>query len=344
MSTSSSAPGAMTRLATFVLRNRRRVLALGAAAFVLAGAYGAGAVDRLSAGGFDAPGSESARTTAYLEEQFGAGPVDLVLLVTAKGGDVDDPAVEAAGQALTAELAGEDGVADVFSYWSRGKLPPLRSTDGDQAIVAANLDGDQDRMADLVESLAPGYTRAGPVVDVRVTGYAEIFREVGKQIEKDLQRAELIAFPVTAVLLLLVFRSAMASLLPLVVGGLAMVGSLFVLRLVASVTEVSVFAVNMTIAMSFGLGIDYSLFIVSRFRDELAAGHGTEEAVVRAMATAGRTVAFSSATVAASLVALLVFPRLRRDSGRRPLRRCCACHAPGTSGHCRIRHRPVVSP
>jgi putative drug exporter of the RND superfamily len=135
-----------------------------------------------------------------------------------------------------------------------------------------------------------------------------VFRDVNAQVETDLARAESIAVPITLVLLVLVFASAVAALLPLAVGGFAIVGTLLLLRLLAELTDVSIYALNLTTALGLGLAIDYSLFIVSRYREELRAGREPEDALVATMRTAGRTVLFSAVTVAAALAALLVFP------------------------------------
>jgi RND superfamily putative drug exporter len=143
---------------------------------------------------------------------------------------------------------------------------------------------------------------------VQVGGFGEVFREVGHTIEHDLVRAEMIALPITLILLLLVFGSAIAALLPLAIGALSVVGTFLVLLVLNKFTEVSVFSLNLTTALGLGLAIDYSLFIVSRYREELRSGHEPHDAVVRTVRTAGRTVAFSALTVAASLCALLVFP------------------------------------
>jgi putative drug exporter of the RND superfamily len=298
----------MERLARFTVRRRRAVLAVSGVLFLVFGAAGASVQEAMSSGGFDAEGAEATRTAKYLEDKFGAGDVDLMLLVTAKAGSVDDPATAEAGRRLTEAFAGEQGVTEAFSYWTLDNAPPMRSTDAKQALVVARLEGNQNEMTETVERLGPRYRFTDELLDVKLSGYGEIFREVGHQSERDLQRAELIVVPLTAILLLFIFRSAVAAALPLVVGGLAVVGTMFILRVLASLTEVSVFALNMTTAMGLGLGVDYSLFVVSRFREELTAGHTTEDAVVRAVRTAGRMVIFSGITVAASLVALLVFP------------------------------------
>jgi RND superfamily putative drug exporter len=272
-----------------------------------AGVTSAGVADRLSSGGFDDPASESVRAAEVLEERFATGPSNLVLVVDAPAG-VDDAAVAAAGAALTERLAAEPGVADVGSYWSLGRPPPLRSVDGTAALVLGRITGDTDEVEERVAGLVEAYTETGDALGVRLGGEARVFEEIGAILEEDLLRSELIAFPVTLVLLLWVFRSGVAATLPLAVGGVAILGALVILRLLTEVTEVSVFALNLTTALGLGLGIDYSLFVVSRFREELAGESAVPTAVANTVATAGRTIAFSAATVAISLAALLVFP------------------------------------
>jgi putative drug exporter of the RND superfamily len=297
----------LSRLGRFVIRRRKLVLVGAAVAFVLSGAYGGPVSEHLSSGGFDDPASESFKADEALLEAFGTATPNLLLLVTAPDGDVDAPEVAAAGQTLTDELAGEADVANVVSYWSLGSPPPLRSDGGDRALVLARIEGSEDDVNDRVEELSPEYTRDGEV-EVRVGGFAEVFNEVGHTIEDDLIRAETIALPITLILLLLVFGSVVSASLPLAIGALSVVGTFVVLRLLSTVTEVSIFSLNLTTAMGLGLAIDYSLFMVSRFREELRAGHEPDVALQRTVRTAGRTVAFSSVTVAASLCALLVFP------------------------------------
>ncbi|MGH2729037.1 MAG: MMPL family transporter [Actinomycetota bacterium] len=298
----------MRRLGLFVVRHPSKVLIVSGVFVALAGALGAGVAEHLSTGGFEDPASESTRAAARIEEAFGVSDPDVVLLVAARAGSVDDPEVSRAGLALTRELAHETGVGRVDSYWSLGGAPPLRSLDGSKAMVLAQLEGSQNDKNDVLEEVAPKYTGSTDAVDVSVGGFAEVFRQVTTQVEKDLVRAEMIAIPILLILLLFVFRSAVAASLPLGVGLVAVLGTLLILRLVAAITEVSIFALNLTTGMGLGLGIDYSLFIVSRFREELALGKPVEDAVVRTVETAGRTVLFSGIAVAASMAALLLFP------------------------------------
>jgi putative drug exporter of the RND superfamily len=298
----------MERLGRFVSLHPRMLLVASALFIAAAGILGAGVADHLSTGGFEDPASESTRAAARIEEAFGIADPDVVLLVEARTGSVDDAEVAAAGRALTRALGAEEGVARVDSYWSLGGAPPLRSLDGSKAMVLANLDGSQNDKNHLLEDLTPKYTGSADAIEVSVGGFAEVFRQVTTQVEKDLVRAEIIAIPILLILLLFVFRSVVAASLPLGVGLVAVVGTLFILRLVATVTEVSIFALNLTTGMGLGLGIDYSLFIVSRFREELGSGKSVDDAVITTVSTAGRTVLFSAIAVAASMSALLLFP------------------------------------
>ena len=308
----------LTRIAHVAIARRRFVLVAAAVLFAVGGGVGGSVAQELSSGGFQDPESESVLAEEILLDEFGTGVPNLVLLVTVPGGAggdvpaVDQPAVQAAGTALTERLAATPHVDNVISYWSTGGQAPLRNDAGDKAVVIGRITGSQDEVDERVADIAPRFDSddAGDFrgLEVEVTGFAQVFREVGEQIEHDLLRAELIAVPLTLVLLLFVFRGVVAALLPLVIGALSVVNTFLVLRVINSFTEVSVFALNLTTAMGLGLAIDYSLFVVNRYREELGHGHPPATAVVRTVRTAGRTVAFSAGTVAASLLALLVFP------------------------------------
>ncbi|HJP66476.1 MAG TPA: MMPL family transporter [Actinomycetota bacterium] len=298
----------MKRLGNFAIRRRRWILWGALVAAILAGAFGGTATKLLSTGGFTDPTSESQKAENILEQQFHTGNPNMVLLITAKGGSVDDPAVAAQGAAVTKQLAGEPGIQQAVSYWTLGSPPPLRSKAGNQALVLARIEGDDDEVRERIDVLSPKYTRSNSVIAVGVGGQAEVFRQVGIQVENDLRKAESITFPVVLLLLVLVFGSVLAAGLPLAIAGIAVVGTLLVLRILVGVTDVSIYALNLTTAMGIGLGVDYALFIVSRFREELRAGYGVTDAVITTVETAGRTVLFSALTVAVSLSALLVFP------------------------------------
>ncbi len=299
----------LERLARFVVRRRRAVLVVSGLTLVAAGVFGAGVFGAVKAGGFQDPAAESTRAARLVEEQFGQGDPDLVLLVTAKDGrKVDDPAVATAGAALTAELSREADVVQSVSYWTLGSPPPLRSGGGDRALVLARIAGDDDHVDERVHELVGPYTRSDGLLRVEVTGFAAVFNQVGTQIESDLARAESLAFPLTGIALVLVFGSVVAAGMPLAVGVLSIISTFAVLHAIALVTDVSIFSINLTTGLGLGLAIDYSLFIVNRVREERRKGYSNDEAVVRSVLTAGRTVLFSALTVAASLAALLVFP------------------------------------
>ena len=300
----------MRRLARFVILRRWIVIAVAAFVVIAAGLFGAGVADRLSLGGFGDPSSESERALEILDEEFPSSTPDLVLVVTAAGGDVDDPGVVEVGEALTEDLAAEPGVTAALSHWSigLGELSPLRSEDGTQALVFATLEGDESDVVHLSGELSETYSGERDGITVVATGRGEVTRQVSEQSEEDLQRAELLSAPIILAALVIVFGSLVAAFVPLVVGVVAVLGTFLVLTLLTGLTDVSIFALNITTAMGLGLGIDYSLFMVSRYREELAAGQPMEVALARTMQTAGRTVAFSGATVAISLAALLLFP------------------------------------
>jgi RND superfamily putative drug exporter len=299
----------LARLARFLHRRRVAVLVTSLVLLVGAVVYGGGVASELTTGGFEDPAAESSRAAAELEDRFGTGDTNLVVLVTAAdGGTVDDPDVVAAAGEVLAALEAEPEVEGVVSYWSLGNAPPLRSGDGTQALALGRILGDEDTVDEAVVGIVERYTVEEGPVRVGIGGEAAVFAEVGETIESDLVRAELIALPITLLLLVLIFGSLVAAGLPLGVGIVSVLGTFAVLQLVNSFTDVSVYALNLTTALGLGLAIDYSLFIVSRFREELHHGWSREDALARTLQTAGRTVLFSGLTVAVSLAALLVFP------------------------------------
>ncbi|MDQ3951761.1 MAG: MMPL family transporter, partial [Actinomycetota bacterium] len=284
------------RLADFVVDRRKWIVVATALFFVLAGAVGGGVADKLSSGGFEDPDAESTEAEEVLRREFDTQTPNVVLLVDAGAASVDDPEVAEAGLALTEELAGQEGVEQAGSYWSL-QAPPLKSKDGSQALLVGVIEGDDDAVKERMEELSPRFTRDGGAIDVSVGGFAEVYRQMSTTIEEDLVRAETIALPVTMVLLVVVFGSVVAGGLPLLVGGLAIVGTFLILTILSSMTQVSIFALNLTTSMGLGLAIDYSLFVVSRYREELRRGLDPHEAVKASVRTAGRTVAFSGLTV-----------------------------------------------
>ncbi|UUZ94741.1 MMPL family transporter [Paenibacillus sp. P25] len=301
--------GSMLRSAgRLIVRCRWLVIILGILVMLGAGFIGAGTVGKLSLSRWEVPGSESYTAGKLLEQRFGAGAPNLVLLVTAKEGTVDSPEVRQAGLSLMHQLVAEAAVQKADSYWARGDTPTLRSSDGKQALILAHLKGTVTEARTALAELSPRYQSESGLIKVEVGGQDEIFRQAAEYARKDFVRAELIILPAVFLMLLLVYRRVRASLLTIGVGFFAMVGTLTGLRGVAELTEVSTFALNLTLVMGLGLGIDYSLFMIARFREELAAGKTALDSAVRAVETAGRTVIFSGVTVAASTAVLFVFP------------------------------------
>ncbi|MFF0020384.1 MMPL family transporter [Streptomyces sp. NPDC005496] len=297
--------GGWTRVVT---ARPRLSLLLALLVTALAVVAGSGVADRLGSGGWEDPDAQSTYATEALEHRFPASQPNLLLLVDAGRASVDDPAVAAEAKRLAARLASERGVTGVGSYWQSGS-PALKAEDGHEALVAARITGDEKTAGETLDRLAPAFRGTHGPVEVRVGGPVAVRHEMQTTIREDLTRAELIALPVTLVLLVMVFGSAVAALLPLGVGIIAILGTNAVLRGLTELTDVSVFAMNLTTALGLGLAVDYALFIVRRFREELSAGAEPRAAVATTLRTAGRTVLFSALTVAVSLAAMLLFPQ-----------------------------------
>jgi uncharacterized membrane protein YdfJ with MMPL/SSD domain len=293
----------MTRLGGFVARRARRILVVAALFFVVAGVLGGPVAGQLSAEDedFQDPGAENIVAGERLVAA-GDRPEDggLVALVS-PGGDVrTDSAAQARVRAIQRTIEADPGAAGARSYLDE-RDPSFVSRDGSQTVVLAGFTEDELSVAErLREELGEGVRIGGPDV---------VNPEIGEQVSSDLARAELIAFPILFLLSLWVFRSLVAALLPPLVGALSIVTTFLAMRLVnAELTSLSIYALNLVTGIGLGLAIDYSLFMVSRFREELANRADATTAIVRTLRTAGRTVLFSALTVAAALASLLVFP------------------------------------
>ncbi|MEU9084442.1 MMPL family transporter [Streptomyces sp. NPDC048357] len=297
------------RAGVFVTRRPRLVLFAALVFLVLSAVFGAEATGRLKSQGYDDPRSESSRAAQSAAEGLGASP-NLVVVAQARGGSVDDAAARGEGEALTRRLAASPHVSAVTSYWTGGAAE-LRGRDGDAAMLVAHVDGEGEQLGTRAKELKRELTGPGApetALTLHVGGTALVDAELQDLSESDLKRAESVVLPGTLILLVLVFGSVVAAALPLLIGVLAIAGTLLVLSVLGSVTDVSVFALNLTTALGLGLGIDYGLLIVSRFREELADGYRPRNAAIRTVRTAGHTIVFSAATVSAALATLLVFP------------------------------------
>ncbi|GAA0563853.1 MMPL family transporter [Actinomadura livida] len=297
----------LDRWGRWVHRRRRWVLAVAGAALVFAGVWGTGVFGALSSsGGFDTPGSESAKAAAIAERDLGRDAADVVILYEG-GTTVDDPAYRASvEQALNA--LPQDKIAATSTYWST-KAPQFVSDDRTATYAVLELAGsDEAARQAAYEAVEDELTRVGGGLTAKVGGAVGTETAVNERVSADIGRAEAMAIPVLLVLLVLIFGGLVSASMPLLVGGLAILGSFTALHALTYVTDVSIFAVNITTFLGLGLAIDYGLFMVSRFREELARdGRSIEDAMGATMATAGRTVAVSGVTVAVSLSGLLLF-------------------------------------
>lgn len=257
---------------------------------------------------WEASGSESVAAQQVLRDQFDSGNANLILLITAAGGDVDDPAVAAAAEQVAGELAGETAVGDVRSYWSSAGDATLRSDDGSSAMILAHVTGDATHARSAIAEYIPSYTRDDGVIRVQVAGSEAASTQISAQATQDFVRAELIIIPLMLVLLILIYRRVSSALLTLGVGLFSVVATLAGLRVLTSVVEIASFASNIVLVMGIGLGVDYSLFVISRFREAQARGDSTLAALRETLNTAGRTVLFSGLTVAASVAVLIALP------------------------------------
>lgn len=296
----------LSGLAQIAIAAPRRVIAIALLVMGIAAVFGIPAAASLSGGGFLDPTAESARAAAVLAEKFHQGDMEMTLLVTSQSG-VDNGPARSVGTDIVRQLAQSPFVAQVASPWDTPQ-PGMVSADRKSALIVAALNGGENIAPKHAQALADRLAHDRDGVTVQAGGMAITYAELNRQTEKDLLRMESIAIPLSFAALVWVFGGLLAAALPIVVGGFAIVGSLAVLRAVAFVTDVSIFALNVAVALALALAIDYTLLIISRYRDELADGLGSDEALVRTMTTAGRTVLFSALTVALALVAMALFP------------------------------------
>ena len=301
----------MYRWGNFVARRSWAVL-LGAIAVVLAAAaYGIGVFGHLSNGGFDDPATDSAKELVLEQSAFPGRESDLVVIYSSRSATADDPSFRTAVQQTLRGLPA-NAVARTLTYYDT-HAPTLVSTDRHATRAVITLAGaGQDAKSDSYDLVkdhldAPGLT-------TNVAGQWAVFGDVNEQVSADIAKAESLSMPIVFVLSLLIFGSLVSALMPTLVGGIAVMGAFAVVRLITRITDVSIFSINVITLLGMGLAIDYALFVVSRFREELAAQPdqsraSVREAVTRTMASAGRTVLFSGLIVAASLASLLLFPQ-----------------------------------
>ncbi|MEU6584517.1 MMPL family transporter [Nocardia sp. NPDC046763] len=303
----------LTSSARFAMARPRAVLVAALLLMLICGGFGATVKSHMVGGGYLTDSLESVRANDFITKNFPGGNPNLIVMVSGDGG-VNSPQVRGEAQRVTDELSQDPTVTGVQSYWTSLTARPdlaaaLKSKDGQRGLIMATVTGTDTEVQNRAAELSNQLNGDNDGVRVRVGGMAGSFADINHQVEKDLLLAEAIAVPVSALLLVLVFGSVVAALLPVGVGLFAIAATLGILRGLTTVMDVSIFALNMTSALGLALAIDYSLFIVSRYREELANGRDTRAAILRSVQTAGRTVVFSGLTVALALAALAVFPQ-----------------------------------
>jgi len=303
----------MRRIGNLVVRRSKLILFGFVSLVVLSSFWGFQAFGTLKGGGYDNPNSDSTLVTELLESEFGVDPAEvLVLMDLPSDADEIDPNSFPVNlervQALSAELLDIDGVESVLNYYTLGSPPNLKSEDGKLIYLLVDLDNSVDQTP-VVAEIVDGYTGNYQGAEVHVSGFGAVTKAINETIYEDIIRAEIVAVPIVVLLLIFVFGSLVAAGLPLFVGGLAIVGSFFVIWIGSQFTDVSIFALNLITGLGLGLGIDYSLLVVNRFREERAAGNDVPTAVTNTVASAGKTVLFSGLTVALVLVSMVFFPQ-----------------------------------
>ena len=290
------------RISALVVRRPRQVLAVGLLALVVSAFLGMSVFGKLHDQGFTDPASESSREQALLEQRFGGG-TDFVLAVSSADGPVTAGAARGAAQDLTDRLRSDPALTDVVSFLDAPDAG-LVSPDGRYGLVTARA-ADPDTLDPA--AVVARYDHSDDDVTVRVGGQQGMFADAHRQLNHDLGLAETVAVPLILVLLVLAFGNLVAALVTIAVGVFSVVGTFAGLSVLASLTDVSVYSLNLTTALCLGLSVDYGLLMVARVREERAT-HPTAEAVARAVQTAGRTIAFSATTVAVALASLTFFP------------------------------------
>ena len=296
------------KLGSLIVKRKRLIFSLFLVAIFSAGAIGTSVFGKLDSGGYNDPKSDSAKAFEYLTDVFKVKDPAVVLVVETTNG-VNDPAVVATAAKLETSIKGEAGVGSTLSYWSAGGAPTLKSSDENSAFLFIySEDVEWDNVQSLGKRIQEKYDGKFENLTVYASGTGVFAHAINTKIANDLKISEAISIPLTFVLLVFVFGGLVASAMPLLVGVSAILGSLLVIYLLTLFTGVSVFALNLITGLGLGLGIDYSLLVVNRFREELHSGKSVDEAIKKTVATAGKTVFYSGLTVVITLAALMLFP------------------------------------
>ena len=298
------------KLGSVIVAKSKLIFAIYLIAVVLAGGIGSAVFGKLDSGGYSDPKSDSAKAFTYLTDVFKVKDPAVVLVVETKDG-ITNPNAIASATKLENQIKAESGVDSTLSYWSAGGAPSLKSTDGKSAFLFIYSD---DVVWDNVQSLGKNiqakYDGKFENLTVYASGTGVFAHAINTKISEDLKLSESISIPLTFILLIFVFGGLVASAMPLLVGVSAILASFLVIYLLTFVTGVSIFALNLITGLGLGLGIDYALLIVNRFREELHAGRSVDESIKRTVNTAGKTVFYSGLTIVITLAALVLFPQM----------------------------------
>jgi len=298
------------RLGHVLVRYRKMAVALFVIGILLAGAIGSLIFSRLDSGGYSNPNSDSYKVYEYLRDELKVQDPAVVVVIDSGKTEVTDPVVTQKALALEKKMAQEIGVTKTLSFWSSGGEATLKSSDGKAAFVLIYGEGEAftPQSQQLGEIFQKKYDGKIDGLTLYAGGVGVVGHAITEKISQDLKVSEIISIPLTFILLAFVFGALAASAMPLIVGVAAILGAFFILYLFSLFTDVSVYALNLTTGMGLGLGIDYALLMVNRFREELHHGKSVEDSVVATMATAGKTVFYSGLTVLVTMVSLIFFP------------------------------------
>ena len=298
------------KLGHTLVRRKKSVFTIYLIGILLAGAIGSGVFSRLESGGYSDPNSDSYKAYEYLQDVFKVEDPSVVLVVEAPTA-ASDPSVFATVSKLETKIKAEAHVGKTLSFWSTGGAPSLLSKDGKAGFLFVYSDKSEwGTIQELGKSIQAKYDGKFENLKVYASGTGVFAHAINSKISKDLALAESISIPLTFILLAFVFGGLVASAMPLVVGVSAILGSFLIMYLLILFTGVSIFALNLITGLGLGLGIDYSLLIVNRFREELHAGKSVEDSIVNTVATAGKTVFYSGLTVVLTLMSLVMFPQM----------------------------------
>jgi RND superfamily putative drug exporter len=298
------------KLGHLVVRRRKAMVVLFIVSVLTAGTVGTMVFSRLDSGGYSNPNSDSYQVYNYLNKNLKIADPNIVVVVDSGNTSITDPAIAAKAQVLEVEMAKAPGVTKVVSYWNTGGEKTLAAADNKAAYILVYGGGEaftpeSQEMGDYFQKNFDG-KRDG--LTIYSGGVGVVGNAINKKISDDLKIAEAISIPLTFILLVLVFGAMAASAMPLIVGVSAILGAFFLLYLISLVTSVSIYSLNLTTGLGLGLGIDYALLIVNRFREELHRGKSVEDSIVDTMASAGKTVFYSGLTVLVTLLSLTFFP------------------------------------